>query len=309
MRNVELLIAASRRSTGNTDFSENAGVADEEFLQALNDAQEEIHAIINSMFPTILMAEKVVQVSINQESYPIPDDCYMGTRIDHVEYSPSGLAQDYWVIRKGSARERINGQSGNPSYYIRQGSNLILQPPPQQGGTIRLTYQKTIPVLDKRRATVSSVTLAGDTIASLVLDTTVELDATALEEQNFISIVDKNGVVKMRAIPIDSINSGNGQVNVSAGFTFQSGETIAPGDYAVRGKYSSTMSQLPDLCEKYLLEYCNMRIFVRDSSVDQADVAGLMQKLEATLRAAFAEPENDPDGIPIITAQYLGYDL
>lgn len=309
MRTIEQLISASRRATGNLDFSDNAGIGDEEFIQALNDGQEEIHALINVMFPTILMASQETQVSANVELYAIPRDCYMGTRLDFVEYAPSGLAQDYYPIRKGSTKERINGQAGNPAFYIRQGVNLILQPPPQNGGKIRMTYQKSVPVLDKRRATVSSVLLVGDTIQSLFLSTSVDLDAEGLVEQNFITIVDKNGGMKMSYIPVDSINSGTGEVIVSAGFTFQAGETISAGDYAVRGKYASTHSQLPDICEKYLLEYCNVRIFVRDSSTDQAEVAALMQKIEATLKQAFAEPDNDPDRIPIIDPSYLGYEL
>jgi hypothetical protein len=309
MRNIEQLIAASRRSTGNTDFSDTAGVQDEEFLQAFNDAQEEIHSLINLTFPAILMAEKVIQLSSNVASYPVPSNCYMGTRIDHVEHSPSGLLQDFYPIRKGAPRERLNGQSGNPAFYIRQGSEIILQPVPQGGGSIRVTYQKAVPVLEKRRGTVSSVTLSSNQITDLYLDTTVLLDDTSLVEQNYITIVDKNGQIKMQGIPVDSINSGTGQVIVSAGFTFEAGETIAPGDFALRGKYASTHSELPDLCEKYLLEYANMRIFVRDSSTDQAEVSALMSKIEATLKAAFSEPTNDPDSIPIIDPQYLGYDV
>jgi len=309
MRTIEQLISASRRSTGNLDFSDNAGVGDEEFLQALNDAQEEIHALINVMFPTILMASKQVDVQANVEAYSIPADCYMGTRLDFVEYAPSGLAQDYYPIRKGATKDRINGQAGNPAFYIRQGSNILLQPPPQNGGKIRLTYQRTIPVLDKRRATVASATVSGNSIVSLFMDTSTEFDPEALAEQNFLTIIDKNGVVKMRYIPVDSINGGTGEVTVGAGFTFEDGETISTGDYAVRGKYSSTHSQLPDICEKYLIEYCNMRIFVRDSSTDQAEVAALMAKIEATLKQAFAEPDNDPDRIPILDPSYLGYEL
>lgn len=309
MRQLEQLITASRRATNNLDYSATTGVQDEEFIQALNDAQEEIHSIINTMFPTILMKVKEQTVSINIDSYAIPSDCYMGTRIDHIEYSPSGLVQDYYPIRKGSPKERINGQSGNPAYYIRQGTDIILQPAPQQGGKLRITYQRVVPVLDIRRATVSSVTLTTNSITALTLDTTVAFDEAALEEQNFITIVDKNGVIKMQDIPVDGIDGNTGVVTVTPGFTFQSGETIAQGDYALRGKYSTTHSQLPDICEKYLLEYCNMRIFMRDSSTDQAEVGALMQKIEATLRSAFAEPDNDPDRVPIISAEYLGYDL
>lgn len=308
MRALDQLITASRRATGNTDYTATAGVQDEEFIQALNDAQEEIHSIINVLFPTILMAEKYVDVSIGQETYAIPSDCYMGTRIDNISYSPSGQDQDYYVIRKGSLKERIDGVNGNPSFYLRQGSNLLIQPPPQQGGKLRIVYQKAIPYLDIRRGTVQAVTLGTDTITSLTLDPS-GLDASALLEQNYITIVDKYGAVKMKDIPVDAIDTATGVVTVSPGFTFQSGETIATGNFALRGKNSSTNSQLPDVCEKYLLEYCNMRIFVRDSSTDQAEIAALMAKIEGTLKQAFSEPDNDPDRIPIIDPFYLGYEL
>lgn len=309
MRTVEQLIISSRRATGNLDFSDTAGVQDEEFLQALNDAQEEIHSLLNSTFPTILMAEKLITISAGVESYAIPADVYMGTRIDFMEYSPSGLSQDFYPVRKGSVKDRINGQSGNPAFYIRSGANFIVQPPPQAGGIMRMTYQRTIPVLDKKRATVATVNLGTSTVNSLFFDITTDLDASALLEQNYISIVDKNGSVKMRTIPVSAINTGTGEVTIDPGFTFDAGETIAVGDYAVRGKYSSTHSQLPDICEKYLLEYCNMRVFVRDSSSDQQDIAGLMTKIEATLKQAFAEPDNDPNRIAILNPQFLGYEL
>lgn len=308
MRALDQLITASRRATGNTDYTSTAGVQDEEFIQALNDAQEEIHSIINVLFPTILMAEKYVDVSIGQETYAVPSDCYMGTRIDNISYSPTGLDQDYYPIRKGSLKERIDGINGNPSFYLRQGSSLIIQPPPQQGGKLRIIYQKAIPYLDIRRGTVQAVTLATDTITSLTLDPAA-LDSSALLEQNYITIVDKYGTVQMKDIPVDAIDTATGVVTVSPGFTFQSGETIVTGNYALRGKNSSTNSQLPDVCEKYLLEYCNMRIFVRDSSTDQAEIAALMAKIEGTLKQAFSEPDNDPDRIPIIDPFYLGYEL
>ena len=311
MRRIEQLITASRRATSNLDFGENAGVQDEEFLQAFNDAQEEIQTLINTLFPTILVKQKTFSASVNVDTYNIPSDAFMGTRIENLEYSSTGLTDNFYVLKKGAPKERINGEAGNPSFYIRQGTQIIVQPPPQSGGLFRILYQRTIPVLDKRRATVLSAALdtSARTITSLYLDTTVELDDAALTEQNYITIVDKNGVVKMQGIPVDSINTGTGQVNVSAGFIYESGETIAAGDYAVRGKYSSTHSQLPDLCEKYLLEYCNMRIFVRDSSTDQAEVAALMSKIEETLKSAFSQPDNDPDRIVILDASYLGYEI
>jgi hypothetical protein len=310
MRNISLLITASRRATENEEFTDTAGIQDEEFLQYFNDGQEEIHAVLNSLFPHILMGEATVTVVQNQESYSIPDMAYMGTRIDMVEYSQTGQAKDYYPLKKGSLKERLNGQSSDPSFYIRNGSQILLQPPPQQGGTLRISFQKKIARLDKQRATVLSATLDGSTktVTALTLDPNQALDATALTEENYLTIVDKYGVVKMKAIPVDSIDTSTGVVTLSAGFVYETGESIAAGDFAVRGKYSSTYSELPEVCEKYLLEYANTRILMRDSSTDADAIAQILAKVQQTLQTAFAEPDSDPDYVPVLDGQYLGWD-
>jgi hypothetical protein len=87
---------------------------------------------------------------------------------------------------------------------------------------------------------------------------------------------------------------------------FEPGESIDVGDYACRGDFSSTTSELPDVCEKYMLEYCNTRILVRDSQTDSADVAGILAKVQETLRLAFSEPSADPDRVPLLDVQFLG---
>lgn len=309
MRKLELLILASRRATENQEFTDTAGIQNEEFIQYFNDGQEEIHSKLNALFPHILMAQKVVQLVQGQEGYTIPSDVYLGTRIDMIEFSPTGLSQDYYSIKKGSLKERLNGSETNPSFYIRNGNQILLQPAPQSGsGTIRISYQKAIPRLDIKRATVETVTLgAGNTITTLILDDALLFDRDALLEEGYISITDKDGVVKMESIPIDDIST-TGVVTISAGFTYQPGETIAVGDTVLRGKKSTQVSQLPDVCEKYLLEYCNARILVRDSSSDSAAVGQVLIRVEGTLQTAFAEPDNDPDYVPVLDAQYLGWD-
>lgn len=310
MRNVSLLITASRRATENQEFTDTAGIQDEEFLQYFNDGQEEIHSVLNSMFPHILMGEKIIACTQSQEAYDIPSNAYLGTRIDMVEYSPSGITQDYYPLKKGSLKERLNGISSNPSFYIRNGTQLLLQPPPQQAGNLRVSYQRSIPKLDKQRATVLSVTLDTNakTITSLVFDPNLELDSAALLEENYLCIVDKFGQVKMQGIPVSAIDTSTGAVTIDAGFVFETGETIAAGDFAVRGKYASTHSQLPDVCEKYLLEYGNTRILMRDSSTDADSIAQILAKVQATLQTAFAEPDSDPDYVPVLDGQYLGWD-
>lgn len=308
MRKLELLILASRRATENQEFTDTAGIQDEEFIQYFNDGQEEIHAIINQAFPRILMKQKTISLTQNQEGYDIPSDCYLGTRVDFVEYAPNGDPSSFYPLKKGSLKERLNGSQANPSFYIRSGSQLLLQPVPQSSGSVlRVTYQKAIPRLDTVRATVESVTLGASSITSLVLDDSVLMDTAALLEEGYITIVDNDGQVKMQGIPVSAISS-TGLVTVGAGFQFEAGETISVGDHVMRGKFSSNFSQLPDVCEKFLLEYANTRILIRDSSTDSGTVGQVMLKIQGSIQTAFAEPDNDPDYIPLLDGQYLGWD-
>ena len=308
MRRTDQLILASRRATENQEYTATAGVQDEEFIQYLNDGQEEIQSLINSSFPRVLMKEGVIQVVQNQEGYSLPRDVFLGTRLDYVEYSPTGLSADYYTLKKGSLKERLNGPSGNPSFYIRRNSQLLIQPIPQQAGLLRVNYQQAIPKLDTRRGQVSSVVLSGNTISSLTLDTSQEIDSDALLSENFITVVDKNGLVKMRSIPVTAINTTTGDVTVDPSFVFETGETITAGDYVLRGTYSTTNSYLPEITEKYLLEYCNLRILVRDSSTDASNVQGILAKVQQTLQANFADPDNDPDYVTILDGSFLGWD-
>jgi hypothetical protein len=312
IRRVDYLIEASRQATENTQYTDTAGIQDSEFIRYLNDAQDEIHAIINTTFPMILMKDKEISLVQGQESYTIPRDVYLGTRIDTVEFSNSGNAQNYYPIKKGSMKERLNGVPGNPSFYIRRSDQLLIQPTPQSSGSIRVTYQYSIPRLDLRRGQVIAPTAVNQTtktITDLYLDPLQVIQDTELLADNFITIVDKNGAVKMRSIPITAINTTTGQVTIEAGFTFESGETIEVGDYACRGIFSSTTSQLPDICERFLIEYCNTRILMRDSNTDQDAITAIMAKAQDTITKAFSEPDSDPAYVPILDTQYFGWDV
>lgn len=306
MRRVDLLITASRRATENQEFTATAGIQDVEFLQYLNDGQEEIHSILQGTFPSILTAYKTEQVTQGQEAYSMPRDLYLGTRIDQIEYSCSGTPDSFYILKKGTIKERLNTQAGNPAFYIRRGSEVLIQPKPQQAGIMRWSYQKAIPKLDVRRGAVLTVALGTNSITSLVLDASISLDADPILDEQFMTVVDKNGIVKMRSIPVSSIDTTTGIVTVDPGFTFESGETISVGDFVCAGDFATTNSELPDVCEKYLLEYCNTRILMRDSQTDSAQIGQILTKVEQTLRLAFAEPDGDPDRIPLLDVQFLG---
>jgi len=306
MRRIDLLITQARRSSNNESFNATAGISDEEFIQYVNDAQDRLQSLIGVRFPDLFQTEKTISSVLNQESYTVPDDAFLGSRIDLVEFSRTSQSEDYYFLKKSLLKERIPGLTGSPEFYIRRSNAFLVYPAPDtSGGSFRVTYQKTLPRLDKRRGTVSAVTLTTNEISSLTLDTTVEIDDEELLNEEQVTIVDKYGVVKMRRIPITAINTTTGAVTVESGFEFESGETIEAGDYMLRGPESTTHSQLPNTCERYLIEYMNWRVSNRDSSNDAIEQSQILANLEADIVASIQEPDGDVLGVPIINAEFL----
>lgn len=311
MRRVDLLITSSRRATENENFTETSGISDEEFLQYINDGQDEIQSIIFNSFPELLTEETTINAVKGQEAYSIPFDAFLGNRVETVEYSATGRLDDYRLLKKGSQRERISGIEAVPAFYIRRSGKILIQPQPDDlSGVIRLVYQKRVARLDKRRATVGAVTLNSSTnkITSLTLDTSVLLDSDALSEEEEITIVDRQGNQQMRRILITDVNSTTGVVTVDSSFTYEEFESISVGDYVLRGPDSTTHSDLPEITEKYLTEYMNLRILLRDSSNDSGSIANLLSKVETTIREAFAQPDAEVQYPAILDSQYLETD-
>ena len=79
MRRVDFLITAVRNLSENQTVSSTNDIADEEFLQYLNDGQDRLQALIcatknsNRIFST----EQVISIVANQEGYTIPDRLFM----------------------------------------------------------------------------------------------------------------------------------------------------------------------------------------------------------------------------------------
>lgn len=310
MKRFDLLINQTRSATENEEFNATSGIDTEEFIRFGNDAQGLLQSSIQVYFPSLFQAEKTIQAVVNQEAYSVPDDAFLGSRIDLMEYSTSGNGRDYYVVFKGDQRERLPSISGTPSFYIRRSTEFLLEPKPQQAGTIRVTYQKSLPDLDIRRAVVNAAVLdtSTNTITSLTLDTTQTIDDTAILEQDYITIVDKDGVIKMRRIPVTAVSTTSGIVTVDPSFVFQDGETIPAGSYVCRGKESTTHSQLPDICERYLVGHMDWKILKRDSSDNAAEQGQELQAMLQDILASFREPDGDVNLVPILDGQFLTTD-
>lgn len=308
MRRVDLLITQARRDSNNIEFTDTTGLSDDDFIAYANRAQDRLQSLLQQVYPDILQKEKEVDVVQNQEEYSVPSDAYLEIRTEQIDYSPTGKKEDYYTLDKGRLRERFSGNASNPFFYIRRSKTILLQPKPQQGGKLRITYQKQIPRLDKRRGTIQSVTTSGNQITSLVLDPTVNIDDQAMLNEGYITIIDKDGNVKMRSIPITGVNVTSGIVTVESGFEFEDGESAAAGQYVCSGAFASTNSELPDTCERYISEYMVFRAQRKDSNNDALEQSADLKAIEDEIVASFSVPDRAITKIPIIDDTYLTTD-
>ena len=310
MRRIDLLITDARTETDNLIFSDSTGIQDSEFLRWANSAQTRIYSLIQQTNPNLFTRETIISAVTNQEAYTIPSLTFLGSRVTMVEYSKTGLSRDYYLLKQGSIYERVNGSSGDPVFYIPQSGQLLIQPSPQSGGSFRVITQKELPRLDIRRASVSAVTLdtVNRTITSLTFDPTLNLDSTTIESENYITIVDKDGNIKMDAIPVTAVDTTTGLVTLSAGFVYDEGETISVGDWVCAGSYSSTHCELSNNVERYLVDFMIWKVEKRDSSTTSQEISQEIKDQEFEITTSYANPTDDVVRPAILDAQYLDHD-
>lgn len=307
VRRIDLLLNEARQESDNIEFSDSTGLPDESFLRWSNSAQKRIMSRILQEHPDVFQTEKIITVVQGQEAYSLPSDTFLGTRLENLEYSRDGQARNYYRLQQGKLPERLNGNAGSPEFYIRRSSEILIQPKPQAAGTLRLTLQRRIPRLDKRRGTVSAVTLdtVNRMITSLTLDTTQFIDAERLQDEYYMSVVDIDGNVQMRAIPVLAVSEATGIVTIGTSFVYEEGETIAVGDYVLLGEYSTTHSQLDEVCERYLTEFMIWKAKKRDSDAEAPEDNQELAAIEEEIVASYAEADSDVDYVPIIDGNFL----
>lgn len=302
-RLIDHLITDIRAHTENEEFSDSIGIDDEEFVRFLNDAQYRLHSLIVQAHSSIFLQEKDINIVLRQQSYDLPSDIYIKNKVSGVEYSYNGDTKNYFHLKPTTKRLRSN-QEGSPVNYIRQSGKILLSPIPLDSGAVmRLTYVRQVPKVDKRRGSIGSVTLdnSANTITAISFNVSSDsIDSTAIDKSNFITIVDKNGNIKMKNIPYDSYDTGTGVITVTSGFEFEEGETIEVGDYVCGGKNSTTHSEFPEEVERYLIAYCSWKILKRDSSVDSQEQTQELLEMESDIVAGYSDPTDDIYEIPDI---------
>lgn len=310
MRRIDLLINDARLNSDNPsqDVTPDAGIQNSQFLLWANAAQRRIHAKIVNVKPKAFRKTSTLAVVSGQEAYAIPSDALIGARVIKVEFSSTGLTTDYRELRLVTTHERYNGLTGTPYYYIREGNQIYLGPVPNITGSIRYTYEYRLPKVDIRRGVVLSSVLTGQALSSLVLDPSQLLsdDITEIQNQGYLTVVDRDGNILMSGVPVSSIDANSGTVTLYGGtFTAQASDTCPVGAYICAGPSSTTHSQLPDICEDYLTIYMELKAQKKDSSDDQAATTADLTATEGMILETFSEAEANLERIPIIDLDYL----
>jgi hypothetical protein len=308
MRRATQLVKVIRRQSENVQIDPDDGIDDEEIVQFMNDGQERLEAAIVRTHEKAFAADDFIDLVNETEIYALPFGTFINHSLIAVEYSFTGDQSDYIPLRRGKLIERTSFR-GFPTMYIPRVREIIVNPIVDRSITngLRITYNPKHPRMDKRRGIVTAVTLANNYVTNLVVDATsgdVPYDPSDFEEFDRISVVNQDGVQQMKNIPLDSADS-NGTLTVRSSFVYETGETIAVGDYVVLGENATTHLQMPQICEKYLIEYAVWKMLMRDSSQDSGEQAVVVKALETDIVDAFAEISSDVDRVPVINADNL----
>jgi len=291
MRRIDYLITAVRNIGKNQNFSSTEGIQDEQIIQYMNDAQDYLQSALNagSTINKPFVTEKIISIVANQDGFSVPGRILYNKEIEQVEYSYDGQLANYRVLDKAHFINRVTNSSNFVEGYYVRGNKIYLIPIPNVSqGNLRVMYEYNLDDLDKRRGTVSVINgLTSTTFTDMVLASDADESSTPnLSTIDYICINDKDGNVKVYNIPVGSYVTGTNTLTPAAGFTFQTGETFAPGDFVTFGKYSTTHSKLPDECETYLVHYAVEQLLHTDSSDDTPRESAILQRLEQGILTA-----------------------
>jgi hypothetical protein len=225
--------------------------------------------------------------------------------VTQVEYSYNGSEENFYVLNATSMRNRQSGVEGSPSHYFVRNNKVFITPTPNDNSaSLRVSYVRRCNNLGKRLAQVDTVTLATDTITALSVDvSSVGVDSTSLERADeYFTVVDSQGNIKMNDVKFDSIDTSTGVVTINSSFTFDSGETITAGDWLIanRSGTSHIDTNLTDMAERYIEQFCIYKILKRDSSVDSQEALTELGLLEEEIVDSYKEIPNDVTSIPEI---------
>lgn len=311
MRRLDLIIDHIRRAIENVSPSTTDGINTLEIVQYLNEAQDMIYSKIVADHPRAYIKESNISLVASQESYDLPSDIYLGTKLMMVEYKYGNGDNEYYKLYPRTLHDRLTTyESNTPEFYIRRGDDILINPIPQSAKTdgLRINYQRQLRVVDARRGVISTASKTGDTLDSITLDLTptlgkdddsVQAAADLLNKGDYICIVDKDGDSVVDSIPIKSYDSSTGVITPD---TFTTTVLVATmqNKYITAGKLSTTHSELPSVCERYLIGYAIYKLLRRNANQVEAELQRReLKDMERDILQVFSSPDDDIYRLPI----------
>lgn len=306
---IDILIKKVRRETANEDYGSNAGIGDTQIVSYFNDALALLERQINNANAGQFKKEAFIDLVAGQEKYDLPDDYLASGGVVSVEYAfgdPSGSNPDWQPLRKITDLERSRGTTNEiPSSYQVVNRQLWLKSIPAQSKTdgLRVVYIKQLSRFDIRRGTVDAVTLntGTRTITNLEVPSTSLGDPMEFDLNEACCVVDADGEIQMKNIKLNGANpvAPDYDIPVRSDFVYETGETIAIGNYIVFGKNSSTHQlDLDESVEPFLCAYAGWKVMIQDSNTDSGDKAEELQAQAKAIMEAYAKQNEDIQLIP-----------
>lgn len=309
MRRTDELITQARlvsRNGANADGT--YAIPDNEVLQYLNDAQDRMQNLIcaKKNIAKIFVKQEIIALVANQEAYSLSRRLLLNKQIENVEFSADGTLGNYVRLEKLNMMNRDSNTTTYPWGYYKQGGQIFLQPIPAiAGGYIRVTYEADLDDLDIPRAVISTVNSGTATqFATLTFSTlanSYESTTPGWSNVQYFSVVSPVGVRKCYNILTSSYDTGTNIMTPSPSpFIYDTSldSAIAANDVAVFGKNTTTYSQLPDACEKYLIHYAGAELYKKDSSEDYDRELERVEKMEQDILSALTSQTSEIQYVP-----------
>lgn len=287
MRRLEYLITQVRNSTDNKDVN---GISTAEIVGYFNDAQKYISTLIFKNNPYADMFKVQIELPADPDgTYTLPDNCYSMNAISMVEgrYNDTNNNKGYSRIKPISESEfsYIFGYITRNNQILISGQNDVAQL-----STVRITYFKQLPSLDIRQAKVNSASPG----VSIALDS---------QPSNLYTMDDHCSTVDSQGVQVVS----NIYFTNTTGTSLLTADTtgVANGQYITAGKNSANISDLPDSCEPYLLDYVKQRIYTRNNYNDAEKQLYFTEQQKAEIISIFSKNKKDDDTIPVTDVGFL----
>lgn len=300
---TDLLLKKARVLSGEEDYNDDDyGIRTQFLLEALNDANDFVHLHLVNEKCEPFATYKDIDVVPSQEFYDVPDDVFVDHLVYSVSHSPDGLATSFMEPLELSYQRSTPLLAGSPESYFIDNGKIFLDRTPISG-VLRVRYEKSAPRLDTRRGLISGTAGSFPVYTSITIDITdSNYSANDWEDlPEYLSIVDRDGNILMKNIPVTSFDEATGVITVdtrTAEDDDLAAAVVGSSRWIVFGPNSTTHSKLPSVFELFFKEYLKTIVFEGRSQDDVKTANPRMSAFLEQLTEVYSSLPSGYAGIP-----------